>query len=248
MTTVLVAEDDDGVRSLLVTALRRNGYEVLSAADGQAALALLDRDDLVIDARCLGRQHAGRRRSRRARTCPGRRPGIALVLASGTDRWSGVPGQVASDVTLLEKPYRLGPADEALETACTWPRPAADHPVCQSLVTEPVRGLARSSMSDPELRRRSAHHFTGRRAVPGTLRMSHACPRPHFVPRLFTKVVTSWELGGGAEDHPYSSVLIEGTIPGFVAQTRHPGGGFPGGGRRADRRSPPSLCARPCRR
>lgn len=54
---VLVADDDDCVRTLCVTALRREGYHVESAADGRAALAQLDRNDyhaVVLD---LGMPH-----------------------------------------------------------------------------------------------------------------------------------------------------------------------------------------------
>src|SRR5207237_123725 len=42
---VLVAEDDDCVRTLCVTALRREGYHVESAVDGRAALSRLDLND-----------------------------------------------------------------------------------------------------------------------------------------------------------------------------------------------------------
>ena len=117
MTTVLVAEDDDGVRLLLRTALERKGYEVLVAADGRAALDLLDRDDLVVDAVVSDVNMPGAGGLDVLERARARHPGIALVLASGTDRWELPPEQVASDVTLLEKPYRLDRLIEAIETA-----------------------------------------------------------------------------------------------------------------------------------
>ena len=39
---VLVAEDDEGLRSVLVRGLRENGYSVDSTADGRQALRYLD--------------------------------------------------------------------------------------------------------------------------------------------------------------------------------------------------------------
>lgn len=226
MTTVLVAEDDDGVRLLLVTALRRHGFEVLSVADGQAAVDLLDRDDLVIDAVVSDVNMPGAGGLDVLERARARRPGIALVLASGTDRWKLPAEQLASDVTLLEKPYGLDRLMQALDVALARGRDAA-MPVSTPRFVGLVQagyGIGAQLMGDPELAARQRHHFTRFDAVPGTLNVR--LPEP-FDARLFTKVVTSWELGGVAEDHPYSSVVIEGTIPGFVTQTRHPAGDFP---------------------
>jgi DNA-binding response OmpR family regulator len=39
-STILVADDDDDIRSLVVLRLQRSGYEVLSACDGEEALGL----------------------------------------------------------------------------------------------------------------------------------------------------------------------------------------------------------------
>ena len=85
-------------------------------------------------------------------------------------------------------------------------------------------GIGARLMKDPELAARLAHHFKLFKPVPGTLNVR--LPDP-FDKTLFTGRVTSWELGGLAEDHPYASVRIEGMIPGFVTQTINPGGDFP---------------------
>ena len=42
MTNILVVEDNAGLRRLIGIHLRRAGYEVSEAADGQAALDLLE--------------------------------------------------------------------------------------------------------------------------------------------------------------------------------------------------------------
>ena len=89
---------------------------------------------------------------------------------------------------------------------------------------QPGYGLGAPLMSDPVLAERQRHHFTRFVPVPGTLNLR--LPEP-FDPRLFTKLVTAWELGEVAEDHPYAPIRIAGVIPGFVTQTLHPGGDFP---------------------
>ena len=86
-------------------------------------------------------------------------------------------------------------------------------------------GYGARVMSDPVLAARQAHHFTTFTPVPGTLNI--LLPEP-FDPAHFTGVVRADELGGGElEDHPYAPVRIAGFIPGFVTQTRNPGGDFP---------------------
>lgn len=49
---ILVAEDDDGIRSLIGVALRKEGYEVEFAADGDetiAAIGVTDYDAILLD-------------------------------------------------------------------------------------------------------------------------------------------------------------------------------------------------------
>ena len=47
--TVLVVDDDDSVRQLMVRDLEQAGYRVLAAADGVEALAILEQPRAVID-------------------------------------------------------------------------------------------------------------------------------------------------------------------------------------------------------
>jgi DNA-binding response OmpR family regulator len=47
--TVLVIEDDEALRGMLVEVLRDEGYQVLEAADGERALDLLRADELPTD-------------------------------------------------------------------------------------------------------------------------------------------------------------------------------------------------------
>ena len=50
MTKILLAEDDDSMRAFLAAALRRAGHEVQDYADGETALAALEREvfDLLL--------------------------------------------------------------------------------------------------------------------------------------------------------------------------------------------------------
>lgn len=85
-------------------------------------------------------------------------------------------------------------------------------------------GVGVQVMSDPVLIAKMAHHFSTFRPVPGTLNV--LLPGP-FDAKLFTGRITSDELGGHIEDHPYAPVVIEGTIPGLVIQTLNPTGDQP---------------------
>jgi DNA-binding response OmpR family regulator len=50
MTKILIAEDDQDIRELIVIALKFAGYEVISAADGQQAvdLTIEEKPDLIM--------------------------------------------------------------------------------------------------------------------------------------------------------------------------------------------------------
>ena len=50
MTKILIAEDDQDIRELIVLSLKFAGYEVISAADGQQAvdLTVAEKPDLII--------------------------------------------------------------------------------------------------------------------------------------------------------------------------------------------------------
>jgi signal transduction histidine kinase/ActR/RegA family two-component response regulator len=103
--TILVVEDDDSVREVSASALRRAGYVVVEANDGEAALELvadLPRlDGLVADVvmpRLGGVPLASRLRAR----CGD----VAVVFMSGyTGDSFAAEGPEAADATLLAKPF-----------------------------------------------------------------------------------------------------------------------------------------------
>jgi len=102
---VLVVEDDDQVRGYAVEVLREAGFAVLSAADAEEALRLIENDgaievlftDIVMPGGIDGFELA-----RRARAT---HPRLAIVYATGfAEAIDGLPPARAVD-RLLRKPY-----------------------------------------------------------------------------------------------------------------------------------------------
>ena len=126
MTTILVAEDDDGVRELILVTLRRSGYTVLAAANGGEASALLERGDVVIDLLVSDVNMPGVGGLELLAFARSKRPGLPAILASGTNRWKLPPDEIESDVTLLEKPFSIKDLVGAVEAALLPGGPMAD--------------------------------------------------------------------------------------------------------------------------
>jgi CheY-like chemotaxis protein len=107
--TILVVEDEDGVRSYGTEILRELGYAVLEAIDGPSALEVLDREpdvdllftDIGLPGGIDGRQLADEARARR--------PGLRVLL---TTAYAGKAliedGRLAPGLQLLPKPFTYG--------------------------------------------------------------------------------------------------------------------------------------------
>jgi CheY-like chemotaxis protein len=105
--TVLVVEDDPDVRNLSVGLLRSFGYEIIEAADGDAALKALASaprvnllfTDVALPGGMNGVELAAEVRNR----CPG----IAVLYTSGYPDLANVDQSTFGEVgQLLQKPYR----------------------------------------------------------------------------------------------------------------------------------------------
>ncbi|HVO62153.1 MAG TPA: PAS domain S-box protein [Terriglobales bacterium] len=106
--TVLVVEDEDGVRSLITLLLTRNGYTVLEASNGEDALELCQRrnapvhlliTDLVLP-RMNGRELA--------EFMAEHHPGIRTLFMSGyTDDATLKDGVLENRATFLQKPFNM---------------------------------------------------------------------------------------------------------------------------------------------
>jgi DNA-binding NtrC family response regulator len=115
--TILVAEDDEGVRQLVLTALRRAGFGTLAAADGREAMVLLEADNPVVDALVSDVNMPGMGGLELLALARAARPNLAVILASGTDRWELPSHRIDGGVTLLEKPFTVAQLIQAIEGA-----------------------------------------------------------------------------------------------------------------------------------
>ena len=103
--TILVVEDDPGVREYVTAQLRGLGYRVIEAADGVQALELLAGaekvnllfSDIVMPGGLTGWQLAERARETR--------PDLKVVFTSGYTE-GAFSGQIDPTLQLLQKPYR----------------------------------------------------------------------------------------------------------------------------------------------
>ncbi|MFC1459523.1 response regulator [Microvirga arabica] len=104
-TVVLVVEDDPMVRAMAVDALEDDGFEVIEAATGDHALAILQRrtniDVLLTDVEMPGSAD-GFQLARSAREMD---PQMVIIVVSGGVR-SGFSG-MAPDARFVPKPYAM---------------------------------------------------------------------------------------------------------------------------------------------
>ena len=104
-TTVLVVDDDDDLRGVLVNSLDALGYRPTEAADAASAITMIEKrcpDVMVVDFAMPGMNGA-----ELARIVGERWPGIAVVLASGYADSDAVEKAVGQGVKVLRKPFRI---------------------------------------------------------------------------------------------------------------------------------------------
>ncbi|MFC4594685.1 MULTISPECIES: GAF domain-containing protein [Sphingobium] len=106
--TILVVEDDDAVRAYSVETLRELGYRALEAADGHAALRLIEADGQSIDllfTDVVMPGMSGKDLSERARTL---KPDLKILYTSGYTRDGFLrDGKLDPGIALLPKPFTL---------------------------------------------------------------------------------------------------------------------------------------------
>jgi PAS domain S-box-containing protein len=115
--SILVVEDDAAVRSVAVNVLESLGYQVRQAADGRAALQILqqtDAIDLLFTDLVMPNGIGGQDLLRMARE---RRPGLKAIFTSGySDNFLKGQGEADQSIPLLPKPYRKQKLVEAIRT------------------------------------------------------------------------------------------------------------------------------------
>ena len=101
--TILVAEDDDVLRTLLQVALESCGYRVLASASGPAALQLAERHGELIALLVSDVTMPGMEGPELARRLAASRPALKVLLLSGYDL---DPAFLDAGVGFLQKPFR----------------------------------------------------------------------------------------------------------------------------------------------
>jgi PAS domain S-box-containing protein len=104
--TILVAEDDEGVRGLIVGTLRSCGFQVLQAADGRGALLEAARHAGQIDLLLTDVIMPGMNGTEMAGRLAALRPGIKVLFISGySGELIAKAGVLRADVAYLPKPF-----------------------------------------------------------------------------------------------------------------------------------------------
>ncbi len=106
--TVLLVEDEEGVREVVTRMLERLGFRVLSAEDGIAALEALDHGDAVVTAVLLDLSMPRMGGSDALRHIRERRPDLPVVLMSGYTQQEVAPRHLIAEggaAGFLQKPF-----------------------------------------------------------------------------------------------------------------------------------------------
>lgn len=114
MTTILVIEDEDAVREMLKTTLERNGFHVLAANGGSAALELCETEATPVDLLLTDIVMPGTSGTDLAGYLAVRYPEMRVVRMSGfTETMLGESGLQRDESLFLQKPFSR---DQLLET------------------------------------------------------------------------------------------------------------------------------------
>ena len=121
--TILLVDDEESVRSIVVKILRRAKYNVLEAEDGEAALRISDSHPDKIDLLISDMYMPGLRGPEVAQALAPKRPGLRVLFMSGyadQDSRSGVP----LGANFLNKPFSGKELGAAVEAALKAPPPS----------------------------------------------------------------------------------------------------------------------------
>ncbi|HJW08624.1 MAG TPA: ATP-binding protein, partial [Holophagaceae bacterium] len=104
---VLLAEDEEPVRTVMALSLSRAGYEVLAAKDGSEALKLFDDNKDLVACVLLDKVMPGMDGMAVMRAIRMARPRVPVILCSGFTESGPVPGREAGGPDgFLRKPFR----------------------------------------------------------------------------------------------------------------------------------------------
>jgi CheY-like chemotaxis protein len=116
--TVLLAEDDDAVRTMAANMLKRIGWAVVEAHDGAEAVELFRAQADVITCAICDLTMPNLDGWQTIEALRQIQPGLPVILASGYDQASAMAGEHAElPQAFLHKPYLLSRLTEAMKTA-----------------------------------------------------------------------------------------------------------------------------------
>ena len=115
--TVLLVEDDPGVREFAATILSLYGYRVLAAGDGAEALRLAEASERPIDLLLTDVVMPGTSGPELVAMLDARSPGLKVIFMSGyTDDAVIRHGLLTADVAFIQKPYSAQALAEKVRT------------------------------------------------------------------------------------------------------------------------------------
>lgn len=107
-TTILVVDDESGVRDVAAVALRRQGYHVLSASNGAEAVALIQQTTQTIDGVLLDLTMPDLDGVSTLQALRSLRPGLRAVLMSGFDQYEATRRFDGLNLAaFLQKPFTI---------------------------------------------------------------------------------------------------------------------------------------------
>jgi CheY-like chemotaxis protein len=108
MARILIAEDDDAVRDLVVRALREDGHELVAVADGTSALDALSHHDGAFDLLLTDVKMPSMDGIALALATGRRHPDIAIMLTTGyADQRERAHGLDALVHDVITKPFSV---------------------------------------------------------------------------------------------------------------------------------------------
>lgn len=107
--TVLIVDDEEGLRLAVSQLLRREGFRVIEARDGHSAVELLRTRAQIIDTILLDVTIPGMASEAVAEEAARVRPDVRIILTSAYSRGSAAPAYKVPQVRgFLRKPYQIG--------------------------------------------------------------------------------------------------------------------------------------------
>jgi len=118
MARILIAEDDDGLRSLVARALALDGHQVVTANDGAAALDLLTRPDGAFELLLTDIRMPVMDGIALALAAARDHPGLGILLMTGyADQRERACGLDALIHDVIAKPFSVGTIRSAVNEA-----------------------------------------------------------------------------------------------------------------------------------